>query len=250
MALALATRHEFTQPRATVVADARRQATAIRPDYLRPVEAPAPIDLVDTDLHRIGTSVAFARGRLVVEEANPADHIFKVESGALRVVRQLPDGRRCITNFLMAGDYFGLAEIGAYKSSVEAITDVRIVRYQRSAFDRLCERNPHAGRRFLDLLGRQLSAAQDRLVLLGQKSALERLAAFLLSLAERAGKGGSTVSLPMDRSDIADYLGLRIETVSRILTALRRRKIIGLPNFHSFVIHDRDALEMMTEGGD
>jgi CRP-like cAMP-binding protein len=87
-------------------------------------------------------------------------------------------------------------------------------------------------------------------VLLGQKSALERLASFLLSLAERAGKGGSTVSLPMDRSDIADYLGLRIETVSRILTALRRRKIIGLPNFHSFVIQDRDALEMMTEGGE
>jgi CRP/FNR family transcriptional regulator len=248
MALALATRQEFAQPRASANSAGQRRATAIRPDYLRSLDAPAPADLVDIELHRIGTSVTFARGRLVIEEANPADHIFRVESGALRVVRQLPDGRRCITNFLMAGDYFGLAENAAYKASVEAITDARIVRYQRSAFDRLCERSPHAGRRFLDLLGRQLSAAQDRLVLLGQNSALERLAAFLLSMAERTASGTSPVALPMDRSDIADYLGLRIETVSRILTALRRRKIIGLPNFHSFAINDRDALEMMAEG--
>jgi CRP/FNR family transcriptional regulator len=186
----------------------------------------------------------------VAEEANSADHIFRVESGALRVVRQLPDGRRCIMNFLMTGDYFGLGETGAYKSSVEAVTDARIVRYQRSAIDQLCERNSRAGRHFLDLLGRQLSAVQDRLVLLSQKTALERLATFLLSMAGRSRNNGSAVALPMDRSDIGDYLGLRIETVSRILTTLRRRKVIDLPDFHSFVVLDRDALESMIEGNE
>ncbi len=242
MAIALATRQEFTPPGST------QRSRPGQATYLRPVTSTPPADPLEGELHRIGTSVAFARGRLLAEQGNSAEHIFRVEHGAARVVRQLADGRRCITRFLMAGDYFGLAESGTYKSSVEAITDTRVVRYQRSALDRLCEQNACASRRLLALLGRQLSAAQDSLVLIGQKSALERLSSFLLSMAERSEHDGSAVALPMDRSDIADYLGLRIETVSRILTALRRRKVIDLPNFHSFVILDRDALASMIEG--
>src|SRR5579871_2477246 len=112
MAIALATRREFTASRATA------QYMPARSAYLRPVQSTPPADPLECELHRIGTSVAFARGRLVAEQGNSAEHIFRVEHGAARVVRQLADGRRCITHFLMAGDYFGLAESGTYKSSV------------------------------------------------------------------------------------------------------------------------------------
>ncbi len=242
MAIALAAREEFAPIRAAA------PPLPGRADYLRPVPSALPADPLESELRRIGTSVAVTRGRLVAEQGGPAEHIFRVEHGAARVVRQLADGRRCITRFLMPGDYFGLAESGTYKSSVEALTDARVVRYQRMAIDRLCERNPDASRRLLALVGRQLSVAQDSLVLISQKTALERLSTFLLSMAARSKQDQPVVALPMDRSDIADHLGLRIETVSRTLTALRRRKVIGLPNFHSFVVLDRGVLESMTEG--
>lgn len=244
MAISLATRQEFTPSRAAM------RSSPARATYLRPVQSSQPADPLECELHRVGTSVAVPRGRLVAEQGSPAEYIFRVERGAARVVRQLADGRRCITRFLMPGDYFGLADNGTYKSSVEAIIDARVIRYQRTAIDRLCEQNPSASRRLLALVGRQLSAVQDSLVLVGQKSALERLSTFLLFMAERSEQDRSVVALPMDRSDIADYLGLRIETVSRVLTALRRRKVIDLPNFHSFVILDRGALESATEGDD
>jgi CRP/FNR family transcriptional regulator, anaerobic regulatory protein len=243
MAIALATRGEISQPRA-----AAHQAA--RPAYLRPVPPAREPDSLESVLHPFGTSVGLNPGRHVAEQGDSATHIFRVEQGVLRVVRQLADGRRCVVRFLKAGDYFGLAESGTYKSSVEAVTEAHVVRYQRSALDRLCENDIHASRHIVALVSRQLSAAQDSLVLIGQTSALERIAAFLLAMAESGNDENSVVKLPMDRCDIADYLGIRFETVSRILTALRRRKVIDLPDFHSFVILDRDALESMAQSED
>ena len=252
MAIAMATRQSASDHRSILATPLPVRAVSSRPDYLRPVPASAAAQTVDAELQRIGTSVSFRRGKMLVEEGDPAEHLFKVESGALRAVRLLPDGRRYIISFLMAGDYFGLADVERYSNSVEAVSDARVTRYSRRSFEAMVGRDAQLGRRFFFVMSKELSAAQDRLVLLGRKSALERLAAFLLVMANaRSGErkmGGREIELPMSRSDVADYLGLRIETVSRILTVLRKQGVIALPDAHSFILLDRDALSDLSEG--
>jgi CRP/FNR family transcriptional regulator len=251
MAIALATRQTPSDHHPSFVSPPNVRAAAMRPDYLRPVPAAAIADIVEAELQRIGSAVSCRRGKMLVEEGDAAEYLFKVESGALRAVRLLPDGRRYITSFLMPGDFFGLADTAQYSSSVEAVSDARLVRYARRSFEAMFEHDARVGRRFFGLMSKELSAAQDRLVLLGRKTALERLAVFLLVMAERQVEGGKSdggrVELPMSRSDVADYLGLRIETVSRILTALRKQGVIALPDPHSFTLLDRDALEDLSD---
>ncbi len=207
-------------------------------------------------LDEIGATVSYLRGKTVIEEGNPADYVYKVVAGALRKVRLLPDGRRHITSFLMPGDFFGFGEGREYSHSVEAVADVTLVRYARRGFETLLEQDPRAGRHFLGLVCRALSATQDQLLLLGRKSALERMATFLLAMAdkaaERSGAPGSSdggeLDLPMNRSDVADYLGLTIETVSRLITRLRALHIIDAPDAHRILILKRDALEDLSAG--
>src|SRR5215813_13757305 len=114
---------------------ARHQALIAEAIYFRSDAARTSSDRLEAELQHIGATVAFSRGGLVVEEGNPARYAYRVEDGTLRVVRWLRDGRRCITSFLMAGDYFGLAECSAYTASVETLTDARIVRYPRARLD-------------------------------------------------------------------------------------------------------------------
>jgi CRP/FNR family transcriptional regulator, anaerobic regulatory protein len=189
-----------------------------------------------------------------VQEGDRAEYIYKVTSGALRAVRLLPDGRRYIANFLMPGDFVGLTEGESYGHSIEAISDAGLLRYARSSFESLLDRDPRAGRRFFGVMCKELTAVQDRLLLLGRKTATERLASFLLAMADRkaranGGNGQGRVELPMNRSDMADYLGLRIETICRLLTDLKSRRIIDLPDIHSVVLLRRDELEELSEGG-
>jgi CRP/FNR family transcriptional regulator len=221
---------------------------------MRAVSAPAAA------LDRLGSSVTYPRGKTVIEEGNPADFVYKVVSGALRKVRLLPDGRRHITSFLMPGDFFGFAEGPDYTHTVEAVADVTLVRYARRGFDEVLENDPRAGHHFLGLICRTLSATQDQLLLLGRKSALERLASFLLAIADRteaerkradqkaAGRPGAELDLPMNRADVADYLGLTIETVSRLITRLRSLRLIDTPDAHRVVILDRNGLHGISAG--
>jgi CRP-like cAMP-binding protein len=250
MAIALATRQSSHH---SVPAGALAlRADAHRPGYLRTIPSNAAPDPVDTELRRIGTSISCPRGKMLIGEGDVAEHLFKVESGALRVVRLLPDGRRYIINFLMPGDYFGLADAKHYSNSVEAVSDARVIRYSRRSFEAMVESDARVGQRFFFVMSKELSAAQNRLVLLGRKTALERLAAFLLVMANAQPgdrrPGAREIDLPMSRSDVADYLGLRIETISRILTALRKQGVIALPDSHSFILLDRDALNDLSEG--
>ncbi len=230
-------------------APARIPAVAPRAAHLRPVPATTS---ASSALDRLGTSVGYARGKTIIEEGNPAEYVYKVVSGALRKVRLLPDGRRHITSFLMPGDFFGFAEGAVYTHTVEAVADVTLVRYTRRGFEAALEQDPRAGRHFLGLVCKALSATQDQLLLLGRKSALERMASFLLALSDRMGadrKGGKTgaeLDLPMNRSDVADYLGLTIETVSRLITRLRALHIIDTPDAHRILILKRDALEDLS----
>ncbi len=229
-----------------------RSAVAARPAYLRPVPAISARDHVATELERIGTVVTAVRGMTVIEEDCAAEYVFKVVAGALRAVRLLPDGRRYVTKFLLPGDYFGFSEGESYGQSVEVVGDATFIRYSRSSFDALLARDPAAGRRFFGVVCGELCAAQERLLLLGRKSALERLATFLLGMADRsiAATPGENneVHLPMNRSDIADYLGLTVETVSRLLTQLRHHRIIDLPTSNHVVFLKREELETISCG--
>jgi CRP/FNR family transcriptional regulator, anaerobic regulatory protein len=223
----------------------RRQAAAV-------IEEAAGTARVSGALDRLGSTLLFRKGQSVVQQGDLASHVFKVASGALRVVRLMPDGRRHIASFLMPGDFFGLADLESYGHSVEAITDSTLLRYTRSGLEGFLDRDMQMRRQVFGVMCRELSAVQDHLLLLGRKTATERLATFLLAMAERRSphRPGEDrqVELPMNRSDVADYLGLRIETVCRVLADLKQRRIIDMPDVHSIVILRRDTLEDLSAG--
>ncbi len=221
---------------------ARIQGTQL--PRLRPVTPTASTTSVAAELEQIGSTVRYHRDKTIVEEGDRLIHVFKVTEGALRAIRLLPDGRRCVTRFLLPGDFFGFSDDTEAPHTIEAVSDVTLVRYTRPAFEALLERHPQACRHFLNLMCHELSAAQERLLLLGRKSALERLSSFLLTMAP---KGSAALMLPMNRSDVADYLGLTVETVSRFLTQLRNRRVIDLRTANEIVLCDREALRSISE---
>ena len=190
-----------------------------------------------------------AAGETLFAEGDEADSVYEVVRGMLRLCKILPDGRRQITGFLSAGQFLGLAPEGVCVYTAEAITEVTLCRYKRTAFDRLIDEVPGFAKRVLAVASHELSAAQNQMLLLGRKSAVEKVASFLLLMAEQAGaEEERAVGLPMTRSDIADYLGLTIETVSRTLTKLKQDGLIALPTPDRIQIRDRDQLEELAAG--
>jgi len=191
-----------------------------------------------------------ARGETVFSEGDEADCVYEVVRGMVRLCKLLPDGRRQITGFLSAGQFLGLAPEGTYVYTAEAITEVTLCRYKRAAFDRLIDQVPGFARRILAVASHELSAAQNQMLLLGRKAAVEKVASFLLLMADLAGEDEETaaIGLPMTRSDIADYLGLTIETVSRTLTKMKQDRVIALPAPDRIEILDGDRLEEFATG--
>ena len=161
----------------------------------------------------------------------------------------MPDGRRQITGFATAGHLLGLAPEGLCVYTAEALTEVTLRRYKRAAVERLIDEVPGFARRMLAATSQELRAAQDQMLLLGRKSASEKVASFLVMIAEQQARSGEDeLDLPMTRSDIADYLGLTIETVSRTLSKLKQAGLIALPTAVRIEILDRDRLEDMAAG--
>lgn len=199
-------------------------------------------------LQRIGRTVPVERGGTVIAAGDTNDHVFKVLDGVLRIVRILPDGRRHIAKFLHAGDFVGLSDATECDSSVEAITPCTLTRYNRKDFDRLVSADAATGSQFLRLMFRQLDLNNRLLLSLGRKTASERLASFLLSFVPHNAARGQdiAITLPMSRSDIADHLGLTIETVSRLVTKFRRQRWISLMDSHTVRILSLEALEALA----
>lgn len=197
-------------------------------------------------LEQIGTRCNFARDEEIYAEGDMADCWYKVVSGTVRICKLLADGRRHIAEFCFAGDYFGLPPAGIRAFSAEAVGDVVIMRYPQRAADRLIDENPRLARGLCDVTLRDLAHAQTRMLLLGRMTACERVASFLLEISERrdAQRG---LDLPMSRLDIADYLGLTIETVCRVLSTFKRDGVIAIPTPHRIELRDRDALEALCE---
>lgn len=208
------------------------------------------------DLQRLAAIVTDHRvnpHKTLVVESDPADSFFNITEGVVKVYKLLADGRQQITGFLFAGDFIGLSSNERYAYSAEAITEVRYCRFPRKPLEKLLADFPKMETRLRDIASNELAAAQDQMLLLGRKTARERVGSLLLLLSRRAAKVGipdNPVMLPMTRTDIADYLGLTIETVSRTFTQLRKEGLIELRSIGEVRLRDRAALGNLAEGAE
>lgn len=188
-----------------------------------------------------------AAGKTFINEGESATHFFTLVEGAAKLFKLMPDGRRAITGFLFPGDLIGLVAGERHACSAEAITPVSLCRFPKRQLDRLFFDFPGMERQTFKLMSQELANAQDHMVLLGRKTAHERVASFLLALSRRAGRA-AWLELTMTRTDIADYLGLTTETVSRVFTVLKGSGCIVLAG-NRVKIADGDALAELAEGG-
>jgi CRP/FNR family transcriptional regulator len=181
------------------------------------------------DLEALGREASFAPKSVLFAQDQPADAVFNVTEGVVRLYKLLPDGKRQIVGFALPGDFLGLAMAERYGFSADAVQDVKVCRFPREAFSSFVDAKPHLLRRLHEFATHELSLAQDQMVLLGRRTAEEKVASFLIGLRSRLARinmASVTVPLPMTRQDIADFLGLTIETVSRIFARLAREKAI------------------------
>jgi CRP/FNR family nitrogen fixation transcriptional regulator len=185
----------------------------------------------------------FAPNGEIYGENESADYLYKVVSGVVRTYKLLNDGRRQIGSFYLPGDIFGLEIGGEHTSSAEAVAVSKIQVIKRSAVIALAGRDKEVARQLWSLTATELRRAQDHIMLL-LKTAQERVVGFLLEMAER--NLASEFDLPMSRQDIADYLGLTIETVSRTLTQLANSGAIAVPTSRHIVLRRRGALNRMN----
>jgi CRP/FNR family transcriptional regulator, nitrogen fixation regulation protein len=192
----------------------------------------------------MGTSMSFARNAEIYGENEPAEYLYKLVSGSVRTSKILNDGRRQISAFYLPGDVFGLEISGEHALSAEAITDVEIILIKRSAIEALAARDSDVAQQLWAMTGRELQRMQEHILLL-IKTAQERVAGFLLEMASRI-KSTNEFELPMSRQDIADYLGLTMETVSRTLSNLQNSAAIALPSSRRIVLRDRSALRRLN----
>ena len=220
----------------TAASRTRQQATAI------PAAAPS----LPQAGPQAGTRRAFAKGAELFVEGDASTFFYKVVSGTVRTVKLLADGRRQIEAFYVAGDVFGLERGSSHTLTAEAVEGVAAIAYRRSDFASLMRRDPAVTEALMSATLANLDRAHEHMVLLGRKTAMERMASFLLDLARRLSCG-DRVRLPMQRSDIADHLGLTIETVSRTLTQMVRADLIRLAEAgHTIVLADKDALRLLA----
>lgn len=215
----------------------------------QPNTTPVPAAACRDPLEKLGTMVAYERNQTIYFEGDEAEHCFRVRSGAVRLCKVTEDGRRQIAAFLTAGDLFGWVENGEYSFSAEAVTDAKVEKFQRSRIDRAMTEDRALGRRIMAMLSSQLACAHQHVVLLGRLTAYERVATFLLDLARRRRQSrpdDGIVEVPMNRRDLADYLGLTVETVSRVMNGLKRKGVIFFTAPEDVYLKQSEALERMA----
>ena len=205
---------------------------------------PATSHALTDSFEMMGTPMSFARNTEIYGENEPAEYLYKLISGTVRTSKILNDGRRQIGEFYLPGDIFGLEVGDDHAFSAEAITDAKVIVIKRSAVEALAARDNDVARQLWATTGRELQRMQEHILLL-IKSAQERVAGFLLEMADRVSST-NVVELPMSRQDIADYLGLTIETVSRTLTILENSAAIAVPSSRRIVLRNRAALRRLN----
>jgi CRP-like cAMP-binding protein len=189
--------------------------------------------------------VTYQRGQEIYGETDPAEHWYRLESGAARKYALLADGRRCIVDFLFPGDYFGFRVRHCNSFAVEAIiAGTKVARYSRRILETAADRDPRIAREIREIAFEAISRSQARLLILGRVTAIEKVGAFLLEMMTRcSGHNRRVVNLPMSRYDIADYLAISVETVSRALTELKHSGVIKLTGNRCFQLLNCEVLE-------
>ena len=195
-------------------------------------------------LEIMGAPRPYQRNEEIYGAGEPAEYLYKVVEGAVRTLTILDDGRRQVSAFYLPSDYFGLEAGNCHSCSCEAIGTAKVLIFKRSAVLALANRDSSVARELWEITAADLVRAQDHILLL-IKSAQERVGSFLLAIARRA-KAATELDLPMSRQDIADYLGLTIETVSRTLTNFETSGYISLPTSRHVVLRSRFALERLS----
>lgn len=183
-------------------------------------------------------------------QGDPADVVFSLTSGTLKLYKLLPDGRRQVAGFLYPGDFLGLAVNDEHAFSAESIEPIEFCRFTRARFDAFVDEHAAMERELYRIAAHELASAREQMVLLGRKTAAERLASFLLFLRRKQRRGSEcvTIDLPMNRTDIADYLGLTKETISRVFTQLKTSQVIRLLADDQVLIRDLDRLTAIAAG--
>lgn len=204
-------------------------------------------------LAAVGVSMSVETGHSFISEGDPAEHFFNVSAGCAKLYKSLPDGRRQITGFAGVGTFLGLAVSASYAFSAEALEPMGVCRFSRNRLRALLDDFPAMEKRLLEVASNELVAAQEQMLLLGRKTARERVASFLVARAAlptacliREPDLAEMIRLPMTRADIADYLGLTIETVSRSLTRFRKEGLIEIRVPGEIAIRDHRALAKMA----
>lgn len=204
----------------------------------RPAQEPA------STMDLMGATMSFARNVEIYGENEPADYFYKVLSGCVRTSRILANGRRQIGAFYFPGDAFGLEGNDAHAFAAEAITNCQVLMIKRSVASAAAGRDAGIAKELWSLTSCELQRAQAHVLLL-IRTAQERVAGFLLEMARRI-RSSNEFDLPMSRQDIADYLGLTIETVSRVFSEFQGTATIALPSSRHVVLRDRRALQALS----
>jgi len=213
----------------------------------RPLDAAALDDVLAEAQH-----MTLGARRTLFEEGARASHVFTLVEGTAKLTRLLADGRQQVLGFRFAGDILGYTAGSTHSFAAELLTGARLCRIDRPRLDVLLRRYPGLERRFLDLCLQELAATQEQLVTVGRRNAEGRVASFLLSLAEEGRRrklSDGVICMPMTRADIADFLGLTLETVSRCFTAFRRRGWLREPRHGMLELLAPSALAEIAEGG-
>ena len=215
----------------------------------RPIGFPAGVEDDFELLHRAGSKIRFDRGETIFNEGDAAEYAYSVISGAVRLCKHMADGRRQIAQFLLPGDFFSFVDMAEHSFTAEAVSDVVLACYPQRQIERLTEQRPVLRRFFGSLLSRRVRDVQNHLVMLGRQTAKEKVASFLVMLIERNEvTDNSHIDVQMSRQDIADFLGLTIETVCRVLSAMKREKLIDITALHELTIRNIDRLYALADG--
>jgi CRP-like cAMP-binding protein len=208
---------------------------------------PRSPDLDAAALQRVAVKVRLQRNETIFNDGDSADYGYKVISGAVRLCKHTPDGRRQIAGFRLPGEFFGILQGAEYHYTAEAISDVVLTSYPQRQLELLADERPALRRQFIRVMIGHLEEMQDQIVLLGRQTAKERLAAFLVALSRRTGsEDDDVIDIPMSRHDMADFLGLTVETVCRALSDLKRSGDIEAITLHQFRLRRLSALKKLA----
>jgi CRP/FNR family transcriptional regulator len=198
---------------------------------LRPLNVCAAIKTAELwELERLAQSQTWQPKAKLFSQDDVANFVYNITAGVVRLSILLPDGRRQIIGFALPGDFLGLALSDHHGFCADVVETVTACRYARRAFSDFLDEKPRLLRRLHEFATHELSLAHEQMIILGRRNARERLASFLIGLRDRRarilGRTSAHIAIPMSRQDIADFLGLTIETVSRMMNRLARERLI------------------------